>query len=83
MTTDLPDDAEPITEDWVRGLGFQEIGRGTYQSPCGVRIWQSSTGDCWCWDHWDNVDMHTRRKLRDLLRWLEYTGPLEVSDPCL
>lgn len=77
----LADRDEPITEEWLLGMGFRKVALGTighYELGC-VRIWNFD--DYWIWGAYENVEMRTRGQLADLFRWLQvpFDTPRMVS----
>lgn len=81
MRTTYPDDNEPITEQWLLSLGFEAIkshlGPGRDLLREGVLVWEHrNEPGSRIWNNTLHAPMRTRRKLRDLLIWLEDSGPL-------
>lgn len=85
MTNESPhyfDDDDPITEDWLQSLGFRPVKSpsgpeyGDHWERSGVNVWEYNDTGAWLWEQYDRVEMRTRGKLRDLLRWLDDDGPL-------
>lgn len=78
------DDYEPITREWLLSLGFVEVESDlgpTYREHCErnrVNVWEFNDTGAWLWNALDSVEMRTRKKLRDLLRWLDDDGPLSA-----
>jgi hypothetical protein len=72
------DDAESITHDWLRSIGFEQ------SRPCHVwgtpncnwwngevEIWDFNDTGEWLWVEFDSVPMRTRFDLRLLLEWVK------------
>ena len=78
----LDDDADPITEFWLLSIGFlrvpSEMGSNysDHLQRNDVNLWEFNGSGEWLWREHDSVSMRTRKKVRDLLRWLGDDGRL-------
>ena len=73
-----PDDAEAITEDWLRTVGFDDCkpcpvwetpNSNWYNVVLDIEIWNFNDTGEWLWVEFDSVPMRTRRDLRLLIEW--------------